>query len=92
MKKKIFTLLALGIMISISASSQTVKENIEKAKNDKDAEERSAKADVYIHKKIIADSIATKVTPAKTVVKTPGVNKVKHKKHKHKAKFKKASK
>ena len=78
-------------MISTSASSQTIRDNIEKAKNDKDAKELSAKADVIIHKKIITDS-TTKITPVKTVAKTPGVSKVKLNKHKHKVRFKKPSK
>lgn len=87
MKKKIFTLVITCIMISINASSQSVKDNIDKAIKDKNAKENSAKADVLIHKKVIADSTTSKVAPANTVVKTAGVNKVKHKKHKHKAKF-----
>ena len=79
-------------MISISASSQTIKDNIDKAIKDKNAKENSAKADVLIQKKVITDSTTTKVTPAKTVVRAAGVNKVKHKKHKNKVKFKKPSK
>ena len=91
MKKKILTLLITGIMLSASASSQTIKENIDKAKNDKNVKENSAKADVIILKKTI-DTAQTKIVPVKTVTKTPGVSKVKHKKHKDKVKFKKPSK
>lgn len=78
-------------MISVSASSQTIKENIDKLAKDKETKERAAKADVIIHKKTIADTSAHKMNSAKTIVKTPA-SKVKHKKHKHKAKFKKPSK
>ncbi len=38
MKKKIFTLIISGIMISLSASSQTIRDDIERAKHDKDAQ------------------------------------------------------
>lgn len=79
-------------MISASASSQTIKENIDKAIKDKNVKENSAKADVYIQKRTITDSTVTKISPAKTVVKTSAGNTVKHKKHKRKAKFKKGSK
>ena len=92
MKKKLFTLLITGFMISITASSQTIKENIDKLAKDKETKERAAKADVLIHKKTISDTIAPKMNSAKTVVKTPGSNVVKHKKRKHKVKFKKPSK
>ncbi|HUS01649.1 MAG TPA: hypothetical protein VMY77_07975 [Chitinophagaceae bacterium] len=93
MKKKLFTLLITGIMISISATSQTIRENIDKLAKDKETKDRAAKADVLIHKRTISDtSSATKVNPAKTVVKTQGANTVKHKKRKHKVKFKKPSK
>ena len=78
-------------MISAGASSQTVKDNIDKAIKDKNVKENSAKADVYIQKKTISDS-TTKVSPAKTVVKTAEGNTVKHTKRKHKVKFKKPSK
>ena len=91
MKKKILALLISGIMLSISASAQTVKDNIDKAIKDKNAKENSAKADVLIQKKTIADSTTTKITPAKVVSKTTAVNsvnKVKYKKHKYKKKRK----
>ena len=78
-------------MVSISASSQTVKENIDKAIKDKNVKENSAKADVIIQKQTIADSSTIKKTPEKTVIKTPGVGTVKHKKRKHKVSFKKPS-
>lgn len=92
MKKKLFSILISGIMLSVSASAQTIKENIDKAKNDKNAERNSAKADVIIHKNIIADSAITKTTPVKTVIKAPGGSSMKQKKHKNKGKFKKSSK
>jgi hypothetical protein len=92
MKKKIFTLLISGIMLSAGASSQTIKNNIDKAIKDKNVKENSAKADVYIQKKTITDSTITKASPEKTVIKTPDGNTVKHKKRKHKVKFKKPSK
>ena len=92
MKKKLFTVLITSLIVSISASSQTIKENIDKLAKDKETKDRAAKADVLIHKKIISDSSsATKVNSAKTVVKTPSST-VKHKKRKHKVKFKKPSK
>lgn len=78
-------------MISISASSQTVKDNIDKAHNDKDAKEKSAKADVLILKKTISDSTQIKVPPQKVISKTP-VTKVKYKKHKFKRKTKTSGK
>ena len=40
MKKKIFTLLIAATMVTISGSSQTIKDNIDKAHNDKDAKEK----------------------------------------------------
>ena len=92
MKKKLFTLLINGLMISITASSQTIKENIDKLAKDKETKDRAAKADVLIHKKVISDTVAPKINPDRTVIKTPGSNVVKHKKHKHKVKFKKPSK
>ena len=91
MKKRIFTLLISGLMISISASSQTVKDNIDKAHNDKDAKEKSAKADVLILKKTISDSTQSKISPVKVVQKTPAT-KVKYKKHKFKRKTKTSGK
>lgn len=93
MKKKIFTLLITVTMVSLSASSQTVKDNIDKAINDKDAKEKSAKADVLIHKKVISDSTQIKITPVKVVSKTQAVtavNKTKYSKHTYKRKRKKS--
>lgn len=93
MKKKIFTLLFAAGLISFSASSQTIKENIDKAAKDKSNADRAAKADVLIHKKIIYDSTTqTKITPTKVVTKTPEIHKVKSKKHKYKKKSKASSK
>ena len=92
MKKKIFTLLVSGIMISINASSQTIKENIDKQAKDKANKDRAAKADVLIHKKIIYDSTQIKITPVKVVSKTWPVSKVNYKNHKYKKKTKTSSK
>ena len=78
MKKKIFTLLFAVTMVTISTSSQTIKDNINKAHNDKDAKEKSAKADVLILKKTISDSTQIKTAPVKVVAKTPAT-KVKYK-------------
>ncbi len=92
MKKKIFTLLFAAGLISFSASSQTIKDNIDKAAKDKSNADRAAKADVLIHEKIIFDSAEVKITPVKVVTKTPAVNKVKSKKYKYKKKRKTTSK
>jgi len=88
MKKKIFTLLALVIMISISASSQTVKDNIDKLHKDKNTADRAAKADVLMHKKTIYDSTQTSIASSKVVSKKSGVTKTKYKKHNCKKKNK----
>jgi 5'-3' exonuclease len=85
--KKILTFFFAGIMISFSASSQTIKQNIDKAIKDKNAKENSAKADVIIQKRTITDSTVTKTKSDKKKIKTP-VTTVKHKKHKHKVTFK----
>ena len=90
MKKKIFTLLTLGIMISVSASSQTIKDNIDKAAKDKSNADRAAKADVLIHKKII-DTTQINIKPKNTVSKTPVITNNKCIKHKYKKKVKKRS-
>ena len=87
MKKKIFTLLFAATMVTISASSQTIKDNIDKAHNDKDAKQKSAKADVFILKKTISDSTQIKVAPQKVISKMPS-SKVKYKKLKYKKKTK----
>ena len=88
MKKKTFTFLIVAFMVSLGATSQTVRDNIDKAIRDKNAKENSAKADVIIQKKIIADTIQTKVTPAKVVSNTQQVYKIKQKKRKYKSKKK----
>jgi hypothetical protein len=88
MKKKLFTLLFAVTIVTINASSQTVRDNIDKAIKDKNAKENSAKADVVIHKKTISDSTQIKITPVKVVSKTQPVNKVKYKKYKYKKKAK----
>ncbi len=93
MKKRIFIFLYAFIMISLSASSQSIKENIDKAAKDKSNAERAAKADVLIQKKIIYDSATQiKITPTKVVTKTPAVTKAKYKKRKYKRKSKTSSK
>lgn len=88
MKNKILTLLFAATMVTISASSQTIKDNIDKVMKDKNREEKSAKADVLIHKKVIYDSVQIKPIPSKTVSTktTTQVTKVKQKKHKYKKK------
>ena len=91
MKKKILTLLVVGILVSISASSQTIKDNIDKLAKDKSTKDRAAKADVLIQKKTIYDSTQTKTAPAKVISKTPTV-KQKYKRSKYKKKTKKDSK
>ena len=91
MKQKIFTLLFAASMITISASSQTIKDNIGKLAKDKNTQDRAAKADVLIQKKIISDSTQTKITSVKVVSKSPAV-KQKYKKSKYKKKTKKDSK
>ena len=91
MKKKIFTLLVAVTMVSFSASSQTIKDNIDKAAKDKSTMDRAAKADVLIHKKTISDSTQTKIAQVKVVSKTPE-EKVKYKRHKYKKKAKPSTK
>lgn len=84
--KKILTLLISGIMISLSASSQTIKDNIDKLAKDKATQDRAAKADVLIHKKSISDSTTEiKIIPVASS-KTKPVKKVKYKKNKVKPK------
>jgi len=92
MKKKIFTFLISAIMISVNASSQTIKENLDKLAKDRSTRDKADKADVLMQKKSISDSVQTKTMPVKAVSKAHGVNRVKHKKHKHKLKLKKAPK
>ncbi len=89
MKKKIYTLLALCIMVSISASSQTVKENIDKLHKDKNTADRAAKADVLMHKKMIYDSTQINSGTPKIKSNSAVVNKVKSCNHKYKKKTKK---
>jgi Fic family protein len=102
MKKKFFTFIISGIMISLNASSQTIRDNIDKLAKDKATqEERAAKADVYIMKKTISDSTQFKTTPAAKVSKTSTgtsvskarkVTKVKSSKTKYKKKSKPSTK
>jgi hypothetical protein len=88
MKKKIFTLLTLGIMISVSASSQTIKDNIDKTARDKNTADRAAKADVLIHKKTVYDSTNFKTSSSNATKKKPVLTKTKIRKHKCKTKVK----
>lgn len=87
MKKKFFTLIISGVMISLSASSQTIRDNIDKVHKDKNTAERAAKADVLIHKKTILDTTQTKAIEKKIITKTPAGTKAKYKKKKHKKKY-----
>lgn len=91
MKTKILSLLFAASIFTISASSQTIKDNIDKLAKDKSTKERSAKADVLIQKKAISDSTEIKTTPAKVIAKTPAV-KQKYKSSKYKKKTKKGTK
>ncbi|HEV8081373.1 MAG TPA: hypothetical protein VGP43_11705 [Chitinophagaceae bacterium] len=91
MKNKFLPLIFAATMLSLSASSQTIKDNIDRTAKDKNTADRAAKADVLIHKKIIYDSVQIRTTPAKVVSKTP-VIKSKYKKHKYKKKTKTVSK
>jgi hypothetical protein len=63
-------------MISLSASSQTIKDNIDKAAKDKKTRDMADKADVYIMKKTIVDSTQLKGTQAATKVSktSKGIN------------------
>jgi len=91
MKKKLFTLLFAVTIVTINASSQTVRDNIDKLAKDKSTKDRAAKADVLIQKKTIFDATQIKVTPVKVVSKTPAapiLNKTKFKKHTYKKKRK----
>ena len=56
MKKKVVTLLLAVTLLTTSLFSQTVKANIDKQIKDPKTAENSAKADVYIQKKMIRDS------------------------------------
>lgn len=73
-------------MVSLSASSQTIQDKIDKVHKDKNTADRAAKADVLIHKKTILDTTQTKSTEKKVVTKTPAGTKAKYKKKKHKNK------
>lgn len=92
MKKKIFTLLIMAAMISISASSQTIKDNIDKLAKDKSTTDKAAKADVLIQQKNIFDSAQIKTTSAKKVSNVNSFVKTKCTAHKHKKKRKVSSK
>jgi len=56
MKKKVVTLIFAVTLITTSLFSQTVKQKIDKQIKDPKTAENSAKADVYIQKKMIRDS------------------------------------
>lgn len=89
MKKKILSLFILVTILAASASSQTIKENIDKAHADQDAKNKSAKADVIIMPKTIYDSAVNKTLPSKGNIETKV--KVKSKKQKRKYKTKTSS-
>ena len=87
MKKEILAMFILGIMAGATASAQTIKDNIDKAHNSKDAKDKSAKADVIIQPKTISDSAASKTVPVKSVSKISGSKEKNNEgKHKHKQK------
>ena len=96
MNKKIFTLLIGASLMSVSAFSQTIKDNIDKAAKDKNTRDMADKADVLIHKKSIADSaVKTSANTSKHVTATAPkkqVKKVKYKSKKYKRKRKTSSK
>jgi hypothetical protein len=92
MKTTILTFLFAGSLISFNASAQTIKDNIDKTAKDKNTVDRAAKADVLIHKKVIADSNQIQVSPVQSVATKPAVKKVKYKRHKVKKKAKPSSK
>lgn len=100
MKKKIFTLLISSFMMSLSVSSQIIKDKIDKAAKDKNTRDMADKADVYIMKKTIVDSTQLKGTHSATKVSktSKGINysgkvtKVKSTKSKYKKKSKPSTK
>ena len=58
MKKKAVFLIFVFTSVAASSFSQTVKEKIDKQIRDPKTTENSGKADVYIQKKTIYDSVA----------------------------------
>ena len=85
--KKFLTAMIAITALSPGAQSQTVKENIDKAIRENRAKDHSAKADVIIQKKVIADSTTANIPPKKTVSKAKGENKIKHKRKKYKTQY-----
>ncbi len=57
MQKKAVTLIFIITLLTTNLFSQTVKENIDKQIKDPKTAENAAKADVYVQKKIISDSV-----------------------------------
>ena len=89
MKKKILAIFILAIITGGSAPAQTIKDNIDKAHNSRDAKDKSAKADVLIQPKTISDSVALKTAPVKSKAISTGVKiKSKSKNGKYKRKQK----
>ena len=80
---KIFALLLALSITTVSALSQTIKENIDKAAKDKNTKDRAAKADVLIQPKTITPApVITAVKVQPRVIKAAPVKKVKYK-HRH---------
>ena len=93
MKKRFLTLFIAVIIYSVNASSQTIRDNIDKAAKDKSNAEKAAKADVLIQKKVIYDDLTKiQITPTKVVTTTSAESKTKYKKNKYKQKKKVSSK
>ena len=83
MKNKIFALIIAASLITISASSQTIKNNMDKLAKDKATTDKAAKADVLILSKTISDSTQTTVINKKNI-STTSVIKSDCKKHTYK--------
>lgn len=64
MNKTILLLLTVFTLGTLNASAQKIQEQVDKAAKDPKRTENAAKADVYIHKKRIADSIQPSVQPS----------------------------
>lgn len=75
-----------GLLLSFSASSQTIKNTIDKAARDKATADKAAKADVLIHKTIIFDSTQIRSIHPEQKIQKGGVYKLKVKRHIYKRK------
>lgn len=60
MKTKFFTIAFSVCLLSLNSISQTVRDKIEKQAKDPITKENAAKADVYVQKKIIFDTVTLK--------------------------------